>query len=64
MSFVEWKKRSEAFKNVMEYSEPTDSNIHRACQAAYKAGERKGRKDVEEIAKRAIELRALLDAKL
>ena len=44
MSFAEWKKRSEAFKNVMEYSEPTDSNIHRACQAAYKAGERKGRK--------------------
>ena len=47
MSFAEWKKRSEAFKNVMEYSVPTDSNIHRACQAAYKAGERQGRKDTE-----------------
>ena len=63
MSFAEWKKRSEAFKNVMDYSVPTDDNIHRACQAAYKAGERQGRKDAEKIAKRAIELRALLDAK-
>ena len=55
MSFVEWKKRSEAFKNVMEYSEPTDSNIHRACQAAYKAGERQGMKDAKEMSKREIE---------
>jgi len=44
MSFAEWKKRSEAFKNVMEYSVPTDENIHRACQAAYKAGARQGYK--------------------
>ena len=47
MGFADWKKRSEAFANVMTYSVPTRSNILRALQAAYKAGERDGRKQAE-----------------
>ena len=50
MSFSDWKKRSEAFANVMTYSVPTRSNILRALQAAYKAGERDGRKQAEAAA--------------
>lgn len=60
-TFAEWKKNNKV----------TDSTFHRAyheqvyriAHAAYKAGERQGRKDAEEIAKRAIELRVLLDSK-
>ena len=59
MGFADWKKRSEAFANVMTYSVPTRSNILRALQAAYKAGERDGRKQAEAVAEQAIKLREL-----
>lgn len=62
MGFADWKKRSEVCANVLSYSVPTRSNILRAMQTAYKAGERQGRKDAEAeaVAMKAIELRDAL----
>lgn len=57
-TFAEWKKRSKLFKSVRIRNNPND--IDESCQAAYKAGERQGREDAEEIARRAIELRKML----
>lgn len=61
MGFADWKKRSKACANVLTYSVPTRSNILRAMQAAYKAGEREGRKQVEAVSKNAIELAVLVE---
>lgn len=61
MGFADWKKRSEACANVMTYSVPTRSNILRAMQAAYKAGEREGRKQAEAVASNAVELAVLVE---
>jgi len=57
MSFAAWTKRSKLFKqNNRNY------DVKELCQAAYKAGERDGRRQVEEIAKQAIELRNMLNS--
>jgi len=61
MSFADWKRRSEACANVMTHSVPTRSNILRALQAAYKAGERAGRKQVEAVAENATRLAVLAE---
>lgn len=61
MGFADWKKRSEAFANVMTYSVPTRSNILRALQAAYKAGERDGRKQVEALAYNGARLAVMVE---
>lgn len=61
MGFADWKKRSEAFANVITYSVPTRSNILRALQAAYKAGERDGRKHAEAVTANAVELAVLVE---
>lgn len=61
MGFADWKKRSEACANVLTYSVPTRSNILRAMQAAYKAGEREGRKQVEALAENGAKLAALAE---
>ena len=61
MGFANWNKRSKVCANVLTYSVPTRSNILRAMQAAYKAGEREGRKQVEAVAKNAIELAVLVE---
>lgn len=55
MSFAMWVKRSKLVKQDKHFCE-----VKELCQAAYKAGERDGRKQVEEIAKRAIELREIV----
>lgn len=54
-TFSEWKKRAKLDTYMKDNAE-----IMRACELAYKAGERQGRKDAEDIAKRAIELREIL----
>jgi len=73
MSFAEWKKKTKLFDGTTIIASSGDSllfhdHVNGIAQAAYKAGERQGRKDEREfnneLAKRAIELRALLDAKL
>jgi len=61
MGFADWKKRSEVCANVLTYSVPTRSNILRAMQAAYKAGERDGRKQVESIAENGAKLAVLVE---
>ena len=57
MSFKTWRTHT----NVFDYL-PTGYHAmaNLVAQAAYKAGERKGRKDAEAIAKNAIELREQL----
>lgn len=57
MSFDKWMKS----KNP-KYKKSDDTVITRALRMAYAAGERQGRKDVEAIAKNAIELREKLKA--
>ena len=54
MSFVKWKTRTKTFRHIplTNYAD-----VVRACQAAYKAGERDGRKQVEVMARAAIALR-------
>jgi hypothetical protein len=48
MTFSDWMKRSNIFtttqRRLSSYSDITD-----VCRAAYKAGERHGRKDAKEI---------------
>ena len=60
MSFSDWKKRSKRYQKMMTCRCIQFSDAEEVTQAAYKAGERHGRKDVEEIAKNAIELRESL----
>ena len=55
MAFAEWVKRS----NLAATALSRNPNIREVLQAAYKAGERKGRSDAEEIARRSIMLREL-----
>ena len=65
MSFAGWKKKNKVM--VQYIPDGYRAMAYLVAQAAYKAGERQGRKDEREfnneLAKRAIELRALLDAK-
>lgn len=61
MAFSDWKTRSRMFADL--YGRLTQSQmaaVDGACKAAYMAGYRAARKDTEEIAKRAIELRELM----
>lgn len=44
MSFADWKKRS---KLIANFSWMYKGDAEKACQAAYKAGERDGRKQIE-----------------
>jgi hypothetical protein len=63
MGFAGWKKRSEACANVLTYSVPSRSNILRAIQSAYKAGEREGRKHAEAVVGNAVGLAVLVARK-
>lgn len=60
MSFADWKKRS---RLIAEIHWIYQGDAERACQAAYKAGERQGRKDAKQVAMRAIELTSALQRK-
>ena len=57
MSFAKWKKKTDLLVYVDTWNR---KEAIRACQAAYKAGERQGRKDAEDAAKRAIMLSGLV----
>lgn len=57
MSFADWKKRSKKYQDTMRMHGIGRSDAEELAQAAYKAGEREGRKADEEMAKQAIELR-------
>jgi len=61
MSFADWKKRSKQFTDLYgRFGQAHLVAIETACQAAYKAGERQGRKDAEAVAMNAIELREVM----
>ena len=53
MTFADWKKKSKVFGTLKERAERYGIGFQEACQAAYKAGERQGRKDIEDLATRA-----------
>ena len=59
MAFADWKKRSKLFQNTRARNRP--DQIDSVCEAAYKAGERDGKKQAEEAAERAIELKKLMN---
>lgn len=59
MTFADWSKRSPVFSLMDRWDRAI---AVRVAQAAYKAGERQGRKDAEEMARRAIILRDKLAA--
>ena len=56
MSFSDWKAKSKLFQAFRSRAENYGIGLAECCQAAYKAGERQGRKDVEEIAIMLLEL--------
>jgi len=59
MSFADWKKRSKIFTKTQRQLN-CYSPVTNVCRAAYKAGERDGRKQAEEAAKNAISLHELM----
>lgn len=62
MSFADWKKNSKVYAMFCDRADNYGIGLAECCQAAYKAGERQGRKDAEEMARRAIILRDKLAA--
>lgn len=63
MAFADWKKRSTLFFDARRNLDKGKcAEIERACAAAYKAGERDGRKVAEAVAMNAIMLRQQLSA--
>ena len=61
MSYADWKQRSALLREAKRNTEKNKSaEIERACAAAYKSGEREGRKIAEKIAEQAIMLRQML----
>ena len=59
MSFAEWKKNNKVMAQYIP--DGYRAMAYLVAQAAYKAGERQGRKDAKDVAKRAIELRTLFN---
>lgn len=64
MTFAEWKKKSRVFGMFRDRADNYGIGLQECCQAAYKAGERQGRKDAEEMARCAIELREILNRRV
>lgn len=58
MAFSDWKRRTKIFGLMAPYDR---AHAERIAQAAYKAGERDGRKQVEQIAVQGAELSVLMD---
>lgn len=61
MSFAEWKERSKLYKTFKDRAERFGIGYEKVAQAAYKAGERDGRKQVEAVAENAIRLAVLAE---
>ena len=59
MTFADWKKTSKLFRIFRDRADNYGIGLSECCQAAYKAGEREGRKHAEEMARHAIVLREL-----
>ena len=57
MAFAEWARRSKKYQDTARLHGIGWRDAQELAQAAYKAGERQGRKDVEYLCVRAMELR-------
>ena len=60
MAFADWKKRSKLFQMFKERADQFGIGYEEVAQAAYKAGERDGRKQSEAVAENAIKLREIM----
>ena len=58
MAFADWKKRTKSFSLLPEGYR---AMAERVAQAAYKAGERDGRKQAEQIAAQGAELAVMMN---
>ena len=58
MAFADWKKRTTAFERYLPRGYHAMAEL--VAHAAYKAGERDGRKQAEAVAEQAIKLRELM----
>jgi len=58
MTFADWKKHTKSFRLLPEGYR---AMAERVAQAAYKAGERAGRKQVEQIAAQSAELAVMVE---
>ena len=58
MAFSDWKKRTTAFERYLPRGYHAMAEL--VAHAAYKAGERDGRKQAEAVAEQAIKLRELM----
>jgi hypothetical protein len=61
MSFADWKKRSKRYHSMMAGHGIGRADAEEVAQAAYKAGERDGRKQVEAIAENCVGLAVLAE---
>lgn len=59
MSFADWKKSNKVMDKYIPDGYKAMAYV--VAQAAYKAGERQGRKDVHDIALNATDLRRLIE---
>jgi hypothetical protein len=57
MSFADWARRSKKYQDTARRHGIAWTDVQELAQAAYKAGERQGRKDAEDLCVRAMELR-------
>lgn len=64
MSFANWKKRSKRYHDMMAGHGIGRADAEEVAQAAYKAGERNGRKQAEASAGNAIGLAVLAEREL
>jgi hypothetical protein len=63
MSYSEWKTRSKVNLDLVDRIDvPVKAAVERALEAAYKAGERQGRKDVESLVLKAAKLRDMIES--
>ena len=61
MSFADWKKRSKRYHDMISGHGIGRADAEEVAQAAYKAGERDGRNQVEVVAGNAIGLAVLAE---
>ena len=64
MSFAEWKKRSKRYHDMMAGHGIGRADAEEVAHAAYKAGERDGRKQVEAVAGNAVVLAVLAEREI
>jgi len=61
MSFAAWKKRSKRYRDMMDGHGISRADAEEVAQAAYKAGELDGRKQVKAVAENEAKLATLVE---